>query len=291
MKKILITGSNGQVGNALRETLLGLKDVECYFASRTDIDICNRKSLEAARDNFEPDYVINCAAYTAVDKAESDEKNAFSVNTDALKLIAETFAKAKIIHFSSDYVYHASAGPSIRESQATRPQGIYAVSKRDGERVLRACHKNSMVIRTSWVYHHTGHNFVKTMLRLGREKPSLTIVDDQVGAPTYAMDIAALVTSIVGSDMKHPYPTEVWNDTYNFSNEGEITWFAFAEAIKSETPDFSAQLIPVSTAFYGAPAARPPYSVLSLDKIKGTFSVEIRSWKSSLRDCLSRINV
>ncbi len=290
MKKILITGANGQLGNALRETLPKVEHVECLFASRSEVNIADRKSLEDVKHSYNPDYVINCAAYTAVDKAETDEKNAFSINADALKLIADTFAEAKIIHFSTDYTYHASEGPPIVEEQTTRPQGIYALSKLDGEKILRVCHTRGLIIRTSWVYHHAGHNFVKTMLRLGSERPSLTIVDDQVGAPTYAMDIASMISIIIEKDLNKPYPIEVWNETYNFSNQAEISWYTFAEAIKAETPGFTADLVPVSTEFYGSPAPRPPYSVLSLEKIKRVFGIEIQTWKSSLLKCLERIN-
>ena len=286
-KKILITGSSGQVGTALKS--IELPDfTECLYATRSICDITDRTSLEKIKESFNPDYIVNCAAYTAVDRAEEDEKETFLVNADALKLIADTFAEAKIIHLSSDYVYHALQGPAIKESDDTLPQGIYAQSKLDGEKILRASHMASLIIRTSWVYHHSGHNFVKTILRLGDVKEELTIVDDQRGSPTYATDIADLIMLIIRKDIQGEITEEQWNDTYNFSNLGKITWYELAVAIK-EISGFKARLTPVSTAFYGSPAPRPPYSVLDMSKVVDTFGVSVTPWLTSLDRCYKEI--
>ena len=229
-------------------------------------------------------YIVNCAAYTAVDKAETDVEKAYLVNEKAVGNIA-TVAKqegAKVIHISTDFVFDGRSGIPYTENMEPRPLSVYGQSKWKGEETLQAVGAEWMIIRTSWLYSEFSNNFVKTMIRLMNERDRLTIVDDQRGAPTYAADLAEMIIHILQFSEETGWKTGI----YHFSNRGETTWFGFAQEIKRLAGIDRCELIPVKTDDYGAPAPRPAYSVMDLSKICAAFHVEIPEWKEALRRCV-----
>ena len=231
-----------------------------------------------------PHYIINCAAYTAVDKAETEPDAAFAVNRDAVAHLAKaaTAAGSRLIHISTDYVFDGTATTPYEENAATNPASVYGASKRGGEEAcLQHASQNSVVIRTSWVYSTTGHNFVKTVLRILGSGKEMNVVRDQQGTPTYAPDLAAAILHIVNSTAWHP-------GTYHFTNDGETTWFHFASAIR-ELAGLSPAVHPISTSAYPTPARRPAYSVLGKEKIKTNYGVTLVPWQQSLQFCVQRL--
>ena len=284
MPNILITGANGQVGSEIKE-LSRNYNYNFFFTDRTTLDITNKKDVEnfCAINNI--NIIINCAAYTAVDKAESDIENADLINHIAVKNLAR-FAKEKnikLIHISTDYVFDGINHKPYLETDSTNPQGIYGKTKRDGEQSMIEINPfNSIIIRTSWVYSFYGNNFVKTMLRLGKEREELCVIFDQVGTPTHAKDLAYTILEIL------PQINCQKVEIYNYSNEGVLSWYDFAKEIM-KIAKIDCKINPIETYQYPTPAKRPHYSLLCKNKIKSTFNIEIPYWKDSLDKCLTQM--
>ena len=278
---ILITGSNGQLGSEIRE-LSSNYSYNFFFTDRNNIDITSKDSIRSFCQTNNINVIINCAAYTAVDKAESDEINADLINRKAVKklsLVSEEL-NIKLIHISTDYVFDGRNFKPYCEEFQTNPQGVYGKTKLDGENEMRDINpKNSIIIRTSWVYSSFGNNFVKTMIRLGKEKESLGVIFDQVGTPTYAKDLAKTILDII------PQINNDKVEIYNYSNEGVLSWYDFAKEIM-KMAKLDCKINPIETFQYPTPAKRPHFSLLNKSKIKSTFNIEIPYWKDSLDECL-----
>ncbi len=248
------------------------------------------KSFRSAGDD-KLRWVINCAAYTAVDKAEIESRKARKINVFGTKYLAEACAELGIplIHFSTDYVYHNRQNTPFLETDPVSPKGVYARTKLAGERAALRAQPLSMIIRTSWVYSNFGQNFVKTMLRLGSERATLKVVADQIGSPTYAPGLAEAVLSIIQKVESGEVPKESIAGIWHYSNEGVASWYDFAAAI-FEIENILCQVRPIATKDYPTPAKRPPFSVLDKSKIKAAFGLEIPHWRESLRRCLALLH-
>ena len=287
LPRILITGGSGQVGHCLKAQLEGCAELSVPDSSA--LNIADRRSVRQAVETFRPDYIINAAAYTAVDKAESDAERAFAVNRDGARHLAEAAeaAGAAMLHISTDYVFDGAGGAPYDEAAPTAPQNIYGASKLAGEQAVLAACRRAVVMRTSWVFGAHGQNFVKTMLRLGRERDSLGIVADQYGAPTAAADIAAALITIV---RRHtPEQLAERAGIYHYCGSPYASWFEFAETIFAEA---AAQGVlakipavkPIATADYPTPAKRPADSRLDCGKIRTVFGIGPCDWHSALSD-------
>ena len=287
LPRILITGGSGQVGHCLKAQLEGCAELSVPDSSA--LNITDRRSVRQAVETFRPDYIINAAAYTAVDKAESDAERAFAVNRDGARHLAEAAeaAGAAMLHISTDYVFDGAGGAPYDEAAQTAPQNIYGASKLVGEQAVLAACRRAVVMRTSWVFGAHGQNFVKTMLRLGRERDSLGIVADQYGAPTAAADIAAALITIV---RRHtPEQLAERAGIYHYCGSPYASWFEFAETIFAEA---AAQGVlakipavkPIATADYPTPAKRPADSRLDCGKIRTVFGIGPCDWHSALSD-------
>lgn len=284
--KVLVTGADGQLGRSLSsisENFAGTM----LFVGRKEMDICNAASIRSKIESFKPDYIINCAAYTAVDKAESEKDRALEINRDALiNIIKETESiHSKIIHISTDYVFNGENEVPYAETDTIDPRSVYGKTKAEGEKALLAMAKDRcMIIRTSWLYSEFGHNFLKTMLRLGQEKQRLNVVSDQIGIPTYTRDLAKAILKIIALDLE----ITSGNQILHFSNSGESNWYEFAKEIM-EVANLNCEINAISTSEYPTPAKRPKYSVLSTDRIEKELGIEIRNWKIALRACFERL--
>ncbi len=284
--KILVTGAKGQLGQELQKEAKNLNDLRFYFYDKEKLDITNESQVILEMKKINPDYVINAAAYTAVDKAEEEKEKAYLINADALKNICNG-GSYKIIHISTDYVYHSNHKILLTEDMSVDPIGVYAKSKLAGEQILRTCCNQALIIRTSWVYSSFGKNFVKTILRLGKCQDQLSVINDQIGSPTYAGDLARTLLFIIQLDISGKILPRQWNDTYNYSNRGIISWYEFAKEILMMDGNTKTQISPISTPEYSAPATRPAWSVMDTSKIVSTFNVKIIDWKVSLAKCMS----
>jgi dTDP-4-dehydrorhamnose reductase len=287
-KSILVTGANGQLGSELRELSVLHADYTFTFIGRSELDFSNSEAVQTWFLDKSFDVIINCAAYTAVDKAESEQALAREINTTAVGTLAR-IAKEKdssLIHISTDYVFDGRTFKPYGETDPTNPQGVYGQTKLDGEQAMLAINPaKSIIIRTSWVYSSFGNNFVKTMLRLGKEREELGVIYDQVGTPTSARDLAQAIMSII----QHPkLSTLPATEIYHFSNEGVCSWYDFAKAI-FELSAIHCHVKPIETIDYPTPATRPHYSLLNKAKIKNTFDITIPYWKDSLQECLDVI--
>ncbi|MFY9090297.1 dTDP-4-dehydrorhamnose reductase [Arcobacter aquimarinus] len=281
---ILVTGSNGQVGSEIKE-LSSNYNYNFFFTTRDDIDITNKESIKSYCEKNSINVIINCAAYTAVDKAQSDIENADLVNRKVVKKLALVSKELniKLIHISTDYVFDGKNFKPYCEEFQTNPQSIYGKTKLDGENEMRDINPlNSIIIRTSWVYSYYGNNFVKTMLRLGKEKEELGVIFDQIGTPTYAKDLAITILDIV------PQINNQKVEIYNYSNEGVLSWYDFAKEIM-KMAKLNCKINPIETYQYPTPAKRPHFSLLNKKKIKSMFNIEIAYWKDGLDDCLRRL--
>lgn len=282
--RVLVTGSNGQVGSEINE-LSSTYDYIFFFTTRDNLDITNEDDIKKFIDKNNINTIINCAAYTAVDKAEEDKTNADLVNRKAVKKLSKISKEKdiKLIHISSDYVFDGTNHKPYCEEQQTNPNSVYGQTKLDGEdEILKINPHNSIIIRTSWVYSSFGANFVKTMLKLGREKEQLDIIFDQVGTPTYAKDLAKTILEII------PKINNNKVTIYNYSNEGVLSWYDFAKEIM-KMAKLNCDINPIETFQYPTPASRPHYSLLNKSKIKKDFSITIPYWKNSLDECLKKM--
>lgn len=284
-KYILVTGANGQLGSEIRELSEQYTDYVFTFCDRKTLDLSHEDAIKTYfKDNIF-DVIINCAAYTAVDKAEIDRELAFSINHKAVETLAHIAkdTNTMLIHVSTDYVFDGRNFKPYVESDTTNPQGVYGESKLAGEESLLAINPpNAIIIRTSWVYSSFGNNFVKTMLRLGHERDELGVIFDQVGTPTYARDLADAILNII---------PQIGNDSveiYHYSNEGVCSWYDFSKAI-FELNKMECHVNPIETKEYPTPAKRPHYSLLNKSKIKNHFNLEIPYWKDSLEECLETL--
>ncbi|MBS7231911.1 dTDP-4-dehydrorhamnose reductase [Flavobacterium psychroterrae] len=277
MERILVTGANGQLGSELATLSSNYPQYEWIFADRTKITLDDLDTLQSQLEDIKPNIIFNCGAYTAVDKAENERELAFTVNHVAVELIAKyTFKNnAKLIHISTDYVFDGSSSIALNEDEETNPINIYGASKRAGEIACLKENPNSIVIRTSWVYSKFGNNFVKTMQRLMQEKDSINVVNDQIGSPTYAADLAHGMISVLESSSWIP-------GIYNYSNEGEISWYEFALSIK-EIGGYNCNVGGIPSASYPTPAKRPEFSLLDKKKIKTIYNLDIPNYKESLK--------
>ncbi|MEI6684090.1 MAG: dTDP-4-dehydrorhamnose reductase [Bacteroidota bacterium] len=283
--KILVTGSNGQLGNELRTLAPGYPGYSFIFTDIDELDITREEDVDQLVKDEKPAVIINCAAYTAVDKAETDEQSAFLINASSAGILARTAAKfnALLIHISTDYVFDGKSYLPYREDDPTNPVSRYAMSKYAGELAVQAFASRALIIRTSWLYSEFGHNFVKTVMKYGRERGEMKIVFDQTGTPTYARDLAKVILEIIP---QHPDSPGV--EIFHFSDEGVTSWYDFAQAI-IEFTGIPCKLFPILTTEYPLPATRPFYSVFDKGKIKERFRLEIPFWRDSLKSCIQRI--
>ncbi len=284
IRKILVTGANGQVGKELQRQSAEYPQLEFLFLSREDLAIHHFDLVRNFFRSFQPDACINCAAYTAVDKAESEKDLAYLVNAEAVGVLAAVCREqgARFLHISTDYVFRGDGTRPYTETDETDPQNVYGASKRDGEIQALANNPDAIVIRTSWVYSVYGKNFVKTMKKLMQEKESISVVSDQWGSPTHARDLARCLMQLALSGQWVP-------GIYHYSNEGDINWFQFAEAIRERTGS-KCVVNPIPSSAYPTPAKRPQYSVMSKEKITRTYGISLVPWKESLRACLDLLD-
>ena len=278
---VLVTGANGQLGQAIQHIANNYLNLNFVFCNSTDLDISNKENCQAVFRKIKPDFCINAAAYTAVDKAESEQDKAELINVIGAKNLAETCKEldTKLIHISTDFVFDGSNNTPYTENQIPSPKGVYGQTKLDGERAIQNVFSNYYIIRTSWVYSQFGNNFMKTMLRLASERTSLSVVNDQIGTPTNAVDLADCLMTIISS--QYPTPNTQYG-IYHFSNEGQCSWYDFAKEI-FEINQVNIDLIAIPTSEFPTPAERPKYSVLDKRKIKSTFGITIKNWQESLK--------
>jgi dTDP-4-dehydrorhamnose reductase len=274
---VLVTGANGQLGQSLQFIAENYPQVDFIFCDSKVIDITQKAGIEAVFNKIKPDFCINTAAYTAVDKAESEPEKAEAINVAGVKNLAEVCKefKTKLIHVSTDFVFDGTKKTPYSEADGTNPKSVYGQTKLDGEKAVQAILEEYFIIRTSWVFSSFGNNFMKTMLRLGIEKDSISVVDDQIGTPTNAIDLAQALVQVIVKSIESPEINRY--GVYHFSNEGSCSWFDFAQKI-FELNAIKIQLKPISTSNYPTPAERPAYSILDKSKIKKTFDIEIQRW-------------
>lgn len=279
--KILITGCNGQLGSEIRSLEADMPHHTFYNTDVAELDITDQAAVDTFVERHEIDGIINCAAYTAVDRAESDKEVCTSLNTVAPALLATAIERRNgwLIHISTDYVFNGKSYRPYREDDTPSPDSVYGSTKLAAEfGVMKFCHR-AMVIRTGWLYSSYGKNFVKTMLRLGREKSELGVIFDQVGTPTYAHDLASAILQVVEQG--------VTPGVFHYSNEGVASWYDFTLAIHRLAGIEGCHVRPLHTEEYPTPANRPHYSVLDKSKIKTTYHIEIPHWETSLRHCIA----
>ena len=286
---ILVTGASGQLGQALQSIELQYPEINFEFLTSSDLDITDLEECLAIFKKIKPDYCINTAAYTAVDKAESEPQKAKSINVDGCENLAKACKEENtiLLHISTDFIFDGTATTPYTEESIPNPTGVYGQTKLDGEKAIQTILEKYFIIRTSWVYSEFGNNFMKTMLRLGKERDSLSVVNDQIGTPTNAVDLAKALMRIIQT--YNLQPTTYNFGIYNFSNEGQCSWYDFAKKI-FEFNTIAIDLQPIPTSAYPTPAKRPAYSVLDKSKFKKVFgsenSEEVREWEESLKKCI-----
>jgi dTDP-4-dehydrorhamnose reductase len=285
---ILVTGSNGQLGSEIKDVAASYKSFRFFFMDLPALDICNSSQLDIFIAKNKIDTVINCAAYTAVDAAEENAVIAEQVNAiGALNLVnAIEKVKGKLIHISTDYVFDGSSFLPYQESDEVNPIGVYGKTKRNGELAVINGDIDGIVIRTSWLYSAYGNNFVKTMLRLGKERKELDVIFDQIGTPTNASDLAKTCLDILAYNKETNINAK--GNVYHYSNEGVASWYDFATAIMN-LGKINCEVIPIETKDYPTAAKRPYFSVLNKTKIKNDFEIEIPYWRTSLARCISKL--
>lgn len=287
--KILVTGASGQLGNEIKCQAENFSAWQFFFTDVDTLDITNEIAVNAFFKKQDPDFIINCAAYTAVDRAEIDIETAKKINESAPKILAK-YAKrngAKFIHISTDYVFDGQACSPYSEDSEVNPKSVYGETKLKGERNCFNENPESVIIRTSWLYSTFGNNFVKTMLRLGNERSELNVVFDQVGTPTYAADLAKSILSII--KVSEEKPDAFIHGIYHYSNEGVASWYDFAKAI-FEISEVNCNVFPVRSVEFPTPAKRPSFSVLDKSKIKITYGITIPYWRESLKICIQKLS-
>jgi dTDP-4-dehydrorhamnose reductase len=280
---ILVTGANGQLGKEIKQLESAYPEFRFIFLSREDLPIHHFELVRNFFKGYSPQFLINCAAYTAVDRAESEKDLAFQVNGEAVGVLAAVCKEygTKFIHISTDYVFDGNGTEPYTTESATNPQSVYGASKLQGEKEAMQYNPDTMIIRTSWVYSEFGKNFVKTMLKLMSEREELNVVSDQVGSPTYAADLAAVIMQVIASGKWIP-------GMYHFSNAGVISWYDFALAIK-ELSGKTCRVNPIPSSQYPTPAKRPAYSVMDTSRLFNRFGLTPKNWKNSLQVCLQKL--
>lgn len=284
MAKILVTGANGQVGSELKQLSSQFMESDFIFTDRRMLDICNKNLLRNFLNANNIDFIINCAAYTAVDNAEKDEQAADTVNHIAVFNLAKEAKDRgiKLVHISTDYVFDGKNFKPYIETDDVNPQSVYGKTKLAGEQsILEIAPEGAIIIRTSWVYSSFGSNFVKTMLKLGKEKDEIGVIFDQIGTPTYAKDLAEVILNIIHS----PEYNNIKPEIYHFSNEGVCSWYDFAVEIM-KISKLNCKIKSIESKEYPTPAKRPHYSLLNKSKIKNKFNIQIPHWKDSLNCCI-----
>jgi dTDP-4-dehydrorhamnose reductase len=282
---ILVTGSNGQLGSEIRGLESDFNDLNFFFKDASEVDICNILELETFVDENKIDSIINCAAYTAVDKAEEDSDISRKVNAEGVLNLVNVLEKrnGKLIHISTDYVFNGESFIPYKETDTVSPIGVYGNTKREGELSVLNSNIDGLVIRTSWLYSSFGNNFVKTMLRLGKDRDELGVIFDQVGTPTYARDLALTCLTILSKSKEDKISLK--GKLYHYSNEGVASWYDFAKAIMF-IGNINCNVKPIETKEYPTPAKRPHFSVLNKSKIKNDFEIKIPYWLDSLKECI-----
>jgi len=281
MKKILITGSNGQLGSEMKVISALYPEYQFLYTDVAELDLTNAQAVESFFAENKPDAVVNCAAYTAVDKAEDDVELCYKINRDAIENLGRASKEngAVLIHVSTDYVFDGTSYIPYTEDMPVCPASVYGKSKLAGEDALLAVNPESVIVRTSWLYSSFGNNFVKTMLKLGKERDSLNVIFDQVGTPTYAADLAEAIMKIVVSEKIIP-------GIYHFSNEGVCSWYDFTKTIHA-LAGIQCNVQPIETKDYPTRTPRPHYSVLNKGKIKAVYGIQIPYWRDSLEKCIA----
>lgn len=284
MKTVLVTGSGGQLGMCIKEVTKFTKEIAFIFTNSDELDITNKDKVFSFFVDNNIDYCINCAAYTLVDKVESEVEKATKINIEGVRNLAEICKENNVIliHISTDFVFEGTKTTPYLETNSTNPQSIYGSTKLQGEEVIKSILEKHFIIRTSWLYSEYGNNFMKTMLKLGKEKEELSVVNDQSGTPTYAGDLAEVI-------MKFIENSDIPFGTYHYSNKGVTTWYEFAKEIFTESK-ISIKLKPITTNQYPTAAKRPKYSALDSSKIRKVLNIEISFWKKSLKIVLKKIN-
>lgn len=281
--KILVTGAGGQLAAELKVVSTDYPEFEFVFLNRAELPVDDFRAVHLLFERLQPAYCINCAAYTAVDLAETEKDSAFAINAEAVGALADScrLFHCRLVHISTDYVFDGSSTIPYKETSPTSPVNWYGASKLKGEQLALENNEATIVIRTSWLYSAFGKNFVKTMIRLMKEKGQIRVVSDQSGSPTYAADLATLIMTIIRSGK--------WErGIYHYSNNGITTWFGFAKAIKELTGS-PCEVLPIASSDYPTPARRPVYSVLNKDKIREVYAVGLTEWKLSLQKCIERL--
>ncbi|MEO6220393.1 MAG: dTDP-4-dehydrorhamnose reductase [Ginsengibacter sp.] len=284
-KAILVTGANGQLGNEMQQLAPHYPDYQFHFTTKENLPIDDFEAVKKYFENQQVDYCINCAAYTAVDKAETETDKAYLINAYAVGNLAQVCRnhQTRLIHISTDYVFNGSASVPYKEDDAIDPINTYGASKLKGEELALNNNPLVIIIRSSWVYSSCGNNFVKTMVRLMNEKESINVVNDQYGCPTYAADLAEVIMKVIDQSK-----ADSLSGIVNYCNEGIINWHQFALAIK-EIIKSNCIVNPIPSSAYITPAKRPGYSVLDTTKIRGLLGVDIPLWKDSLQKCLTAL--
>ncbi|WP_289006746.1 dTDP-4-dehydrorhamnose reductase [uncultured Parabacteroides sp.] len=286
MKTVLVTGANGQLGNSIRLLAENHPGYNFLFTDVDTLDITNPAAVRGMIKDNQVDFVLNCAAYTAVEKAEEDEALCRRINAFAVGVLGKAAheAGAKMIHVSTDYVFSGTSYRPYVETDVTCPVSAYGRTKLAGEEILQEVCPDAVIIRTAWLYSEFGSNFVKTVLRLGKERDQLGFVFDQIGTPTYAGDLAAAILAVVTADERNAFVPGI----YHFSNEGVCSWYDFTVKIL-QIAGIDCRVLPIETKDYPTKAVRPPYSVLNKKKIKTTYGITIPHWEESLRLCMEKL--
>jgi dTDP-4-dehydrorhamnose reductase len=284
MNNILVFGASGQLGNCIKSISTDRNIENIIFLPQGEANILDEQKLRAVFETYKPEYIINCAAYTAVDKAEEEIENARKINKIGAKNLALKCKEygAVMVHVSTDFVFEGNQSTVLVETDITQPINIYGLTKLEGEIEISTILPEHFIIRTSWLYSEYGNNFVKTMLKLGSEREELKIISDQIGTPTYAKDLAKCILQIVSSSSKE-------YGIYHYSNEGACSWYDFAKAI-FDISETSIKVLPIRTYQYPTKATRPLFSVMDKSKIKSTFNMEIPYWRDSLINCIGNLN-
>jgi dTDP-4-dehydrorhamnose reductase len=280
---VLVTGANGQLGQAIQSVAGNFPSLDLIFCSSSELNITDKTNCESVFEKFKPNFCINTAAYTAVDKAETEPEKAYAINVVGAQNLAQVCKTydTVLLHVSTDFVFDGLANQPYLEDDVPNPTGVYGVTKLQGEQAIASTWNKHLIIRTSWVYSQFANNFMKTMLRLASERDSLSVVSDQIGTPTNAVDLAECLLTIIST--QHPTPnTQHLFGIYNYSNEGQCSWYEFATEIFKQY-QLSVNVNPIPSSAYPTPAKRPAYSVLDKSKIKTVFGINISNWQEQIK--------